>query len=219
MNRTPFASDEWYHCYTRGVEKRDTFLSSQDYARFQDTLYLSNSKSTLHRSDCSDHESVYLKERSEQLVSIGAYCLMPNHFHILLKANEPEEVSLFMKKLGTSYSMYFNKKYDHVGSIFVKPFRSKHINADDYLRQVFSYIHLNPIEANISTGVANEILATTAMNYQWSSLYDYSIDVESRIEEDILAKEEFLFLKEINLSIAESIEAALEYKNERTELF
>ena len=82
--------------------------------------------------------------RGEPLVAIGAFCLMPNHFHILIKQLVEGGISRFMLKLQTDYSMYFNRKYDRTGSLFQGPFRSTLVDSDRYLAYLYSYIHLNP---------------------------------------------------------------------------
>lgn len=86
-----------------------------------------------------------LPER-QPLVDIQAYALMPNHFHLLFSEVVPGGVSTFMSRLLTSYSMYMNKKYERSGPLMCRPFRSKHVDSDEYLRWLISYIHLNPLE-------------------------------------------------------------------------
>lgn len=147
LRKDAFAIDEWYHCYTRGVEKRRVFQSRADYERYVQLLYLCNSTRTIHRSDIArKHNDFFSIPRDETLVSIGAYCLMPNHPHLLLKEVRNGGISKFMQKLGTAYTMYFNIRYERTGGLFVKPFRSKHINNDAYFQRVIQYIHFNPAE-------------------------------------------------------------------------
>jgi putative transposase len=82
----------------------------------------------------------------DKLVAIGAYCLMSNHFHILIKEIVEGGTVKFMSKLLTGYSMYFNKKYERTGALFGSEFKSEHLDSDEYLRYIFSYIHLNPVK-------------------------------------------------------------------------
>lgn len=146
--REIFAVDEWYHCYSRGVDKRTVFEDESDYARFKNLLYLCNSMTPIHRSAIAKLKGreVYEIERGEPLVAIGAYCLMPNHFHLLLRELREGGISEFMRKVGIAYAMYFNIKRERIGNLFVKPFRAKHVSDDDYFRKVAQYIHLNPAE-------------------------------------------------------------------------
>ncbi len=150
MEREPFGAGEWYHCYSRGVEKRIVFERTSDYERFIDLLYVCNSMKPIHRSDqlTENRKAIYTLERAAPLVSIGAYCLMPNHFHLLLKdaTEEGDGISRFMQKLGTAYTMYFNISRERTGGLFVKPFRSRHVADDRYFHRVASYIHFNPVE-------------------------------------------------------------------------
>lgn len=148
MNREPFSVDEWYHCFTRGIDKRDTFNGTVDYERFLSLLYLCNSDETLHRSDVRTRNlsKILMLERGTPLVGIGAFCLMKNHFHLLIKELSEGGISVFMQKVGIAYTMYFNKKYERGGNLFAKPFKSKHIPDDLYFQRAIQYIHCNPAE-------------------------------------------------------------------------
>ncbi|HEY4522397.1 MAG TPA: transposase [Candidatus Paceibacterota bacterium] len=148
MLRTPFAIDEWFHCYGRGIEKRNTFRDKRDYERFLHLIYLANSERPIHRSNLRNPTlaDVTAIKRGDPLVSIGAFCLMPNHFHLLVKEIREGGVSRFMQKLGTAYTMFFNLKYERTGGLFAKPFRSKHINEDIYFQWALQYVHCNPAE-------------------------------------------------------------------------
>lgn len=141
----PFAFDEHYHVYNRGNSKQIIYKNTSDYFRFMHILYLSNSEKSFKVRDISDQDP-YEFDRGAQLVAIGAYCLMPNHFHILLKPLVDGGVSTFMKKLSTSYSMFFNKKYERTGALFEGKFKSRHVDSDEYMKYLFSYIHLNPLK-------------------------------------------------------------------------
>ncbi|MCA9362452.1 transposase [Candidatus Kaiserbacteria bacterium] len=142
-----FAEREFYHIYNRGVEKRTIYLDERDHERFLELLYAANTvKPTDLRSISRVHESVYEWDRGESLVAIGAYCLMPNHFHLLLTPLREGGVSAFMNKLCTSYSMYFNRRYERTGALFEGKFKAKHADSDEYLKYLFAYIHLNPVK-------------------------------------------------------------------------
>lgn len=143
----PLVENEFYHIYNRGTDKRTTFLDAADYRRFIEVLYLANTSRNINVRDIKKyHESIFLYERPDTLVSIGAYCLMPNHFHLLLTPVVEQGISLFMNKLTTSYSMYFNKRYDRSGSLFQGVFKSQHADSDEYLKYLYAYIHLNPVK-------------------------------------------------------------------------
>ena len=145
--RVPFQSDEWFHCYNRGIDRRTVFESENDSNRFLKLLYLANSRENVRLDDLSDDiDTIVGRPRADSLVSIGAYCLMPNHYHLLLKEISGSGISRFMQKLGTAYTMYFNIRHGRTGNLFIKPFRSRHVGEDRYFQRVVNYIHLNPAE-------------------------------------------------------------------------
>ncbi len=147
-SREAFSIGEWYHCYNRGVDKRIIFEDQSDYERFLGILYLANSSIPIHRSalKVSSLYEVLAVPKTDSIVSIAAFCLMPNHFHILLKEGQEGGITTFMRKLGTAYTMYFNIKNQRVGNLLTKPFRSKHVEDDDYFQRCVRYIHCNPAE-------------------------------------------------------------------------
>ncbi len=182
-----FSEGEFYHCYGRGTEKRKIFLEKKDYQRFLHLLFVCNSKKTIHLSDLNDKkfEEIFFIKRDDTLVDIGAYALMTNHFHILLREKQKGGISLFMQKVLTAYTMYFNKKYQRTGSLFESKFKAKHATTDKYLKYIFSYIHLNCVKIFDSTwrekGIKNmkqvkDFLST----YTYSSYLDY---LEGKMEQ------------------------------------
>lgn len=175
-----FSPEEYYHCYSRGVEKRKIFLDKKDYQRFLHLLFVCNSTSTIHLSNYREKSfsGIFEIDRDETLVDIGTYCLMSNHFHILVKAKKDKNISLFMQKVITGYTMYFNKKYNRTGALFEGTFRAEHADKDTYLKYLFSYIHLNPVKIIDSTwkekGIKNRIQAQKFLQeYIYSSYLDY----------------------------------------------
>jgi putative transposase len=142
---TAFVEGSYYHIYNRGNSKQKIFRDKNDYFRFLKLLYISNSHKKFVIRNFSN-KNIYGVDRGNRLVSIGAYCLMPNHFHLLLSRTEKGDISKFMQKLCTSYSMYFNKKYGRVGTLFEGKFKSRLVDSDRYLKYLFSYIHLNPVK-------------------------------------------------------------------------
>jgi putative transposase len=193
-----FTEGEFYHIYNRGTDKRIIFKNNTDYFRFMLLLYFCNSDNSLRISSLLDQKlslaKLFSKDRGNQLVDIGAFTLMPNHFHILIKEKIEGGISTFMGKLATAYVMYFNTKYERKGSLFEGPFGAKHIDTDEYLNWVFSYIHLNPVKLIDpdwkENGISDPKLAENFMqNYKYSSYYDYFI--EGRPESTILTKDIF----------------------------
>ncbi len=190
-----FAQGEYYHLYNRGTDKRKVFLDNADRDRFLSLLFLCNSGIPLHRSDRKGASLKKILEtpRETTLVDIGAYCLMPNHFHLVVHEQTECGISLFMQKLATAYTMYFNKRNDRCGSLFEGTFRAKHASRDEYLKYLFAYIHLNPIgiiENEWKTHhiknkkKAEEFLAS----YPYSSYLDYAMNKYKRPERVIINK-------------------------------
>ncbi len=113
-------------------------------------------------------------EKPGRLVSIGAYCLMPNHFHLLVKEETENGISILMKKVLTGYSMYFNKKHQRSGKLFEGPFKATHADNDDYLQYLFAYIHLNPVKTLDPDNWEKKIIARPEQAYDFLRRYGYS---------------------------------------------
>lgn len=140
-----FAPGEYYHVYNRGVNKQEIFKERAHYERLMKLLYVANGdKPYIFRE--IERLPLGKVERGKPLVAIGAYVLMPNHFHILIKETKEGGLSTFMAKLGTGYSAYFNKKEKRVGHLFQSNFKARHARHDEYLKYLFAYIHLNPVK-------------------------------------------------------------------------
>ncbi len=181
--KKPFVENEYYHVYSRGVEKRKIFLDTKDHHRFIALLYIMNQDMSfrmdnflqMHKNNLSE---IFKEKREKTLVSILGYCLMPNHFHIILYEHTEGGISKFMGKLLTAYSMYFNTKYERSGPLLTRPFRSEHIDNEPQYMYIFSYVHLNPIsiiEKNWKEeGVKNKKDAEEFLkNYRYSSHLDF----------------------------------------------
>jgi putative transposase len=146
-NRENLAVDSFYHIYNRGTEKRKIFLGEKDYSRFLVSLFLCNSKNPVDlKLQGSTLYELLKNERGETIVDICAYCLMPNHFHLLLREKTDGGISKFMQKLQTAYTMYFNKKSERTGALFQGRFKLSIAATDNYLKYLVAYIHLNPVK-------------------------------------------------------------------------
>ncbi|MFA6274006.1 MAG: transposase [Candidatus Paceibacterota bacterium] len=200
LRKHTFSIEEYYHLYNRGTDKREIFLDVHDYHRFIILLYLCNSDQPvslekLFRQGRSFTE-LFTINRGNPIVSIGAWILMPNHFHILIKEITENGIATFMRKVMTGYSMYFNKKYNRNGNLFQGRFKSEHANNDEYLKYLFSYIHLNPVklisgESNWKENGIKDIKKAKEFlsQYEYSSLQDY-LDQNKRYK-NIISKKEF----------------------------
>lgn len=176
-----FSIGEYYHIYNRGVDKRDIFMDEYDYNRFLLLLKICNSSQPIDVREMKKNESsegFASGDRGETMVDIGAYCLMPNHFHILIREKIQDGISKFVQKFSTAYTMYFNKKYERNGSLFQGVFQNKHADSDEYLKYLYSYIHLNPVKLIQSDWKSRGIQDINEAyeflnNYKYSSYLDY----------------------------------------------
>ncbi len=174
-----FSTGKFYHIYNRGVEKRVIFLKDADYFRFIHCLYeLNDSKAVVNLSRNVGVTISNNREKRDLLVDVVCYCLMPNHFHLILKQHQDGGVTKFMQKLGISYAMYFNQKYERVGSLFQGRFKAVLIENDDYLMHLSRYIHLNPVKRIEEDWQERGIKSWTKVkkfleSYRWSSYQDY----------------------------------------------
>lgn len=199
-----FIEGEYYHLYNRGNSKQLIFLDDADRDRFIKLLYLCNSYRNLNfREDIIKQKiDAWDFERGVQLVSIGAWVIMPNHFHILVTAlpspksdlGQNNSISIFVQKVMTAYSKYFNKKYVRTGGLFETSFKSEIADTDEYMKYLFSYIHLNPvklIDSNWKENGIRHIDKTTKFlnDYKWSSYQDYC--GTKRSEGKIVSKADF----------------------------
>ena len=174
-----FSIDEYYHIYNRGNDKREIFLDDFDRDRFVKLLYLCNSFNPVVIKELPQGDTLGVDRGSSTLVDIGAYCLMPNHFHLLVREREEGGITSFMKKLSTGYSMYFNIKNKRTGKLFEGVFKAVHVDDDQYLKYLFAYIHLNPVKL-IDTdwkenGIRDKNRAINFLNtYKYSSYLDHT---------------------------------------------
>ena len=185
MQKPKFVEDHIYHVYSRGVEKRVIFSEKEDYLRFIHDLFEFNDEATVSNvSYYFDPKSMevqprYIKEERRPrklLVEILLFTLMPNHFHLLLRQKKEKGIVKFMQKLGTGYTMYFNKKYKRVGCLFQGRFKAALVGTQAHFLHLPFYIHSNPLELT-NYGGSTSIDWREAMRfleeYRWSSFPDY----------------------------------------------
>jgi REP element-mobilizing transposase RayT len=181
-----FITGEYYHIFNRGVEKRKIFGNEADYRKFKTSLKDFNSTDPAWKIEWAKKKGEILK--GESMIEIVAYCLNPNHFHLLLKQVRNGGISEFMRKLGTGYTMYFNKKYDRSGVLFQGKFKSVRIKSNNHLLYLSAYVNCN----SEIHGIAK------AEKYKWCSFGEY------------LSKDKILCNKKIIINQFENFE---EYKN------
>ena len=175
MRKTEFANEEYYHIFNRGVDKREVFMSQEDYERFLLIMDLLNNKKdgiilkwrNFKRANLNAIISDYYKSNpiddSDRLVEMNVYCLNSNHFHFALKQLTENGVRIYMHKLSTSYTNYFNLKYNRAGALFQGRYKSVHIDSNEYFLYLSAYINKNHFIHGYKEGD----------EWVYSSLYDY----------------------------------------------
>lgn len=148
-----YSENSYYHLYNRGVEKRLIFQDSQDYGVFLSYLkeYLSpKNEEELYKKLSDPHTSYKEKDKILKLLRMNnfykeitflAYCLMPNHFHFFIKQKSALSIDKFMQSLCTRYTMYFNRKYGRVGSLFQGVYKAVLIQTEEQFIYLSKYIH------------------------------------------------------------------------------
>jgi len=183
IKRPPLVTGEIYHIVMRGVEKRIIFPQEEDYFRFIHDLFEFNDENAVGDAFRKNIPRTVLgkvgtkKEKRRLLVEILIFCLMPNHFHLLLYQLKRNGISNFMRKMG-GYATYINKKYRRVGHLYQGRFRAVHIKGNNQLKNVFVYIHTNPvelIEPEWKEGNIQDLKKAIKFleNYRYSSYLDY----------------------------------------------
>lgn len=164
-----YIEDSYYHVYNRGVEKRNIFLDEKDYHVFLNLMkiYLSPvPNATSQLMNMFPDKRIRVRKTFKDELEILSFCLMPNHFHLLIHQNTPQAMPEFMRALSTSYSMYFNKRYRRVGSLFQGVYKAVNISNDEYLLHLSRYIHRNPLKLTGWNPV-------TLSKYRYSSFSTY----------------------------------------------
>lgn len=147
-----YDSHAYYHIYNRGVEKRKIFLDDQDSGYFIHIL-------KRHLDGEVHKDKSGRPYRKHEDIDLLAYCLMPNHYHLLIYQGEDTVAfTKLIRSVATAYSHYFNKKYGRVGHLFQDRFKASRVDNDAYLAHISRYIHLNP---------------ANPFGYKWSSLSNY----------------------------------------------
>lgn len=146
MKKRVNLGSKFHHLYNQGVDKRMVFSTQGDFERFKACLYLLNDEESPRVANFfggNRQENIYTSGRGNQLVGIGAYSIMPTHFHLVVTPLVENGIAKFMQKLMTAYTMYFNERTFRSGSLFQGTYRSHRVESDEHLKYLYSYIHFN----------------------------------------------------------------------------
>jgi putative transposase len=181
------ATEEIFHVLNRGVDNRKIFLDEKDYFRFIHNLFEFNDPNPIlnlgyrfNRGQSIDLRNQYNLNRKPRklIVEILAFCLMPNHFHLLLRQKEKGGITKFMRKLGAGYANYFNQKYQRLGTLFQGRYKLILIKNEPHFIHLPYYIHFNPLDLIMpewrEKRIKNYQKAIKFLaSYRWSSHLDY----------------------------------------------
>ncbi len=171
---------ELYHALNRGVEKRKLFMDEKDRVRFVHNLYEFNDVAPASEfTGYRDLRNSDIRTR-EKIVDIHGWCIMGNHYHLLLSERRDGGMSLFLRKLNVGYANYFNERYKRAGTLFQGRTKKIHVNSDAYFLHILHYIHLNPLDflseakswRTLEIEDSKKALAHLE-KYRWSSYLDY----------------------------------------------
>lgn len=218
LRKEKFAPGEYYHIYSRTILNTPGFKNNKNADRLAQAFLLANSTKSseafryLRNTENAQLErAIEIAREGEKFVNVLCYCIMPDHYHLLLEELKDNGITNFVRKCNTSIAKYVNIKTNRLGPLFESRFKAKHINTNEYLLHLSVYIHLNPLD--IISGkewrehkLKNwDITKKELLLYPWSSLkYFLNRDYKNPIisgEEIILKqfnnkKEYELFLRE-----------------------
>ena len=193
MSRGPriLSNSGIYHLISRGIDKMDIFVDDYDYEFFLESLN---------------------RFANEENAEVHCYCLMDNHYHLLIKTNNLESPARLMKRINVKYAMYFNRKYERLGPLFQERYKSECIEDDEYYRTVFRYILRNPVKAGI---------VADPFEYKWSSAHELESGYTcftniSYICSIVSKKEAIRFIKERTDEVCADVSEGARYASDRT---
>lgn len=176
MRNIKIAPGEYYHVFNRGMSKQTIFHDNSDRVRFlflilyfQSPIVLQNIgrsiKSFVQHRVFNIYQEVLQKIIKGKFVELTSFCLMPNHFHLIVKEVEENGMARYMQRVLNSYTKYYNTKYNKSGHLFQGPYKAVHVKDNNQLLHLSSYVHRNPRELKEWFNKEN--------SYEWSSYMDF----------------------------------------------
>lgn len=187
--KTPIVTGEIYHVYNRGVDKRSIVEDDFDSERFLKSMIAFNTERpvlSLRNAELQNSGST----PDDPLVEILAYCLNPNHFHLILRQVVDGGISEFMKRLSGGYTWYFNNKYERSGSLFQGRYKSVHVDTNEYLLQLSVYVTLNFRAHNYRGSTAVHLIRSSWDEY--SKKVNHSLCKKEKILGQFRNKKEYI---------------------------
>lgn len=160
----PYVANGYYHIYNRGVEKRLIFHDREDYTKFLYLLKVYLSPVEVLHKEYPLLRTYMANNNLNGEIDLLAFCLMPNHFHLLVHQKSKDTIVKFMRQVMTAYSKYFNKRHERIGPLFQSVYKGALVDSDEYLLHLSRYIHLNPLDRGASIE-----------EFEWSS-YQYYLN-------------------------------------------
>lgn len=187
VRKLAFNNGFFYHVFNRGIEGRNVFTNRREYNRAMEVIkYYRFSDTPIRFSQLlllpnnQQNEILTIMQENDKLVDIISYCLMPNHFHFLLKQNLDGGISKFISNFTNAYSKYFNTKHDRIGNLFQGVFKAVFVENDEQLMHISRYIHINPVSSSL-------IKIEEIDNYKWSSYLGYlGLSEDNFLNKDII---------------------------------
>lgn len=195
--RTVITPGEIYHVFNRSVGSIPVFLSTREYKRAREVFeFYTYDKPLLRFSRFNvlpgEHKAAFIQRlrESPKIIELFAYCLMPNHFHFLVRELVEDGIATFMSNFQNSYAKYFNTKFERSGALFQSMFKAVRIETDEQLLHVSRYIHLNPVTSYLLQS------AEELGSFRWSSWSNYNQQNESDIINSDLVISHFKTLRD-----------------------
>jgi len=199
MRKEPLVTGEYYHLYNRGVNSGLIFKGDQDKERYYQSMFLFNNQGYRRSRGDRFEEEVLMATasgdcdlRGEPFVTILGFCLMSNHYHMLVRQEVDNGISRFMHKLSKGYARYANIRHDRTGPLFEGKFESRHLFEESHFMHLVPYIHLNALDAIgvpwREGQVKNWSMAEAGLDaFQWSSHGVYMGRVQTLPVVDLVA--------------------------------
>lgn len=186
MRDFEFQTGDYCHVFNRGAGKQPIFYDQYDFRRFYQSLFLFNStkfKNPGGNTEMRDEILLQMIDKTEvdrdPFVEIISYCLLSNHFHLLLKQKRPEGIPIFLHKLSMGYSKYFNLRHKRTGTLYEGTYKAILIEKEEHLERLPRYIHLNALDTTSIDWRTSPInnwgqIKKILNSYPWSSHHVYA---------------------------------------------